>query len=196
MVVRLLLPAFAQSKDAEVGKELARALQHSAGAEALSLGELDQTLRGFPAEVRALAQPLRDKLTERHKQHAAYLAGVDAELRLLKGNAESGQDVFFSRKIGCYGCHRAAGTGGSVGPDLSQIGRFRSRAELLESIVFPSLVIVPEFRSYTVATKDGKLTTGLIVRESTESLHLRTAELAEVRIARTDVEAWPRPACR
>ncbi len=96
--------------------------------------------------------------------------------------------MFFSRKVGCYGCHRAAGQGGIVGPDLSQIGRFRSRAELLESIVFPSLVIAPEFRSYTFATKDGKLTTGLIVRESNEALHLRTADLAEVRLARQDIE--------
>jgi putative heme-binding domain-containing protein len=188
MVVRLLLPAFARSTDAEVGKELAGALKRSAGAEALSLAELDQALRGFPADVQALAQALRDKLRERQKQQATYLAGVDKDLTALKGNAAAGRDVFFSRKIGCYGCHRAAATGGSVGPDLSQIGRFRNRTELLESIVFPSLIIVPEFRSYTVATKDGKVTTGLVVRESNEALHLRTAELAEVRIARKDVD--------
>jgi putative heme-binding domain-containing protein len=96
--------------------------------------------------------------------------------------------VFFSRKVGCYGCHRAAGTGGQVGPDLSQIGRFRSRAELLESIVFPSLVIAPEYRSYRISTKSGKLVTGLIVREGADAIHLRTPDLAEVRIARGDLE--------
>jgi putative heme-binding domain-containing protein len=188
LVVRALLPAFARSGDAEVGRELAEALLHSPGAEALSLAELEQAIRGYPAEVRALVQKLRDKLQARQQQQAAYLAGIGGELAGIKGSAEAGRSVFFAPKVGCYGCHRAAGKGGSVGPDLSQIGRFRSRAELLESIVFPSLVVAPEFRSYTITTKAGKLVTGLIVRESAEALHLRTADLAEVRVARTDVE--------
>jgi putative heme-binding domain-containing protein len=188
LVVRLLLPAFARSKDVDVGKDLAGALKRSPGAEALSLAELDQAFRGFPAEVHALTQELRDKLKERQKQQAAYLGEVTADLGKLKGNADAGRDVFFSRKVGCYGCHRAVGKGGNVGPDLSHIGRFRSRPELLESIVFPSLIIAPEFRSYTIATKNGKSVTGLVVRENTEALHLRTADLAEVRVARKDIE--------
>jgi putative heme-binding domain-containing protein len=188
MVVRLLLPAFTRSKDVEVGTALVQALKRSAGAEALSLTELEQTLRGYPEEVQALAAPLRDKLKARQQQQAAYLAGLSSELGKLPGDAEAGRAVFFSRKVGCYGCHRAAGPGGNVGPDLSQIGRFRSPSELLESVVFPSLVIVPEFRSFTIATKDGKQATGLIVRESAEALHLRTADLAEVRLARKDID--------
>jgi putative heme-binding domain-containing protein len=188
LVVRSLLPAFTHSGDAEVGRELAEALQRSPGAEALSLAELEHTMRGYPAEVRALTQKLQDKLQARQQQQAAYLAGLSGELGKIKGNAEAGRSVFFAPKVGCYGCHRAAGKGGSVGPDLSQIGRFRSRAELLESIVFPSLVIAPEFRSYTITTKAGKLVTGLVVRESAEALHLRMGDLAEVRLARKDVE--------
>jgi len=78
--------------------------------------------------------------------------------------------------------------GGQVGPDLSHIGGFRSRAELLESIVFPSLVIAPEFRSYRIGTKSGTFVTGLIVRESSDAIHLRTADLAEMRVARKDIE--------
>ncbi len=49
-----------------------------------------------------------------------------------------GKEVFFLKKAGCYACHRAAGKGGNVGPDLSQVGRFRTTRDLLESIVFPS----------------------------------------------------------
>src|SRR5262249_23176276 len=139
--VRLLLPAYARSQDVDVGKDLAGALKRSPGAEALSLAELDQAFRGFPAEVQALTHGLRDKWKQREKQKAAYLAEVTADLGKLKGNADAGRDVFFSRKVGCYGCHRAAAKGGNVGPDLSHIGRFRSRAELLESVVFPSLII-------------------------------------------------------
>jgi putative heme-binding domain-containing protein len=47
---------------------------------------------------------------------------------------------------------------------------------------------VPEFRAYSVVTASGKIVTGLIVRESAEAIDLRTADLAEVRIARNDIE--------
>jgi putative heme-binding domain-containing protein len=188
LTLRLLLPAFARSQDGEVGKQLADALTRSRGAEALSLSELDQTIRGYTAEVRTAIQPLREKLRDRRKQPASYLNDLAGQLSKITADARAGREVFFSRKIGCYGCHRA-GTGGQVGPDLSQIGRFRSRAELLESIVFPSLVIAPEFRSYRIATKSGKVATGLIVRETSEVIDLRTQDLAEVRIARKDIEA-------
>jgi putative heme-binding domain-containing protein len=189
LTLRLLLPAFARSQDGEVGKQLAEALTRSPGAEALSLGELDQTFRGYPAEVRTVIQALREKLTDRRKQQAAYITSLSAQLTKTTGDARVGREVFFSRKVGCYGCHRAADTGGQVGPDLSQIGRFRSRAELLESIVFPSLVIAPEFRSYRIGTKSGKTVTGLIVRGGSDAVHLRTPDLAEVRIARKDIDA-------
>jgi putative heme-binding domain-containing protein len=115
---------------------------------------------------------LREKLKARHEGQARYLAALATELSKVNGNAEAGRGVFFSSKIGCYGCHRVAGQGGNVGPDLSQIGRFRTRAELLESIIFPSLVIAPEFRSYTLTTKNGKQVTGLIVHESEEAVSL------------------------
>jgi putative heme-binding domain-containing protein len=188
LTLRLLLPAFARSRDSAAGKTLANALARTPAAEALSPGELDQAFRGYPAEVQALTRGLRDKLEERRKGQAALLADLSAQVRQRKGDARAGREVFLSRKVGCYGCHRAAGTGGQVGPDLSLIGRFRSRDELLESIVFPSLVIVPEYRTYRIGTKSGKTVTGLIVRESGEALYLRTPDLAEVRIARNDVE--------
>jgi putative heme-binding domain-containing protein len=188
LVLRLLLPPFAKTKDGRVGTALVDALQRCPAAEALSLAELDKALKSFTEEVRARARPLRDKLVARQKDQMRYLATLKGELDQLRGNAEAGQQVFLSPKFACYGCHRAAGRGGQVGPDLSRIGKIRSPAELLESIVFPSLAIAPEFRTYQISTRDGRAFTGLIFRDSTEALYLRTAQLEEVRIARKDVE--------
>jgi len=187
-VLRLLLPVFAKASDAKVGTALVESQQSAAGAEALTAAELDKTLKGYPAEVRTRAQGLREKLAIRQKGQAEYLAKLTAELAQLRGNADAGHEIFLSPKVGCYGCHRAVGRGGDVGPDLSKIGRFRSRAELLESVVFPSLTIAPEYRLYQVTTKDGRSVTGLIFRETADALHLRMTDLAEVRIARKDVE--------
>lgn len=59
---------------------------------------------------------------------------------------------------------------------------------MLESLIFPDLTVAPEFRSYQVATKDGRTVTGLVVRDSPDSLSLRTTDLAEIRVDRKDVE--------
>ncbi len=188
IVLRLLLPAFGKTADPRAGRALVEALRGSAAAEALAVAELDRALKGYPAEVRDGARELREKLLARQKGQAAYLAHVTAELASLKGDADAGQEVFLSPKVGCYGCHRAVGRGGNVGPDLSQIGRIRSRAELLESVLFPSLTIAPEYRPYQVETRDGRVVVGLVVRDTPEALTLRTTELAEVRIPRKEVE--------
>ena len=138
--------------------------------------------------ARAAARPLRTRLTARHQEQAGYLARLSAELRALPGDADRGKDVFFSKRAACYGCHRAAGKGANVGPDLSQVGRFRTPRDLLESVVFPSSSVVPEFRSYVVTTRDGRVHTGMIARETSDAIYLRTAQLAEIRVARSDVE--------
>src|SRR5262249_13083857 len=114
--------------------------------------------------------------------------GLTAELSRMKGEADAGHEVFLSQKAACVGCHFAVGRGGHVGPDLSRIGAFRTRAELLESIIFPSFTVAPEFRSYQVTTKAGKSLTGLVVREAADALTLRMTDLSEVRIPRADVD--------
>ncbi|HMF20427.1 MAG TPA: HEAT repeat domain-containing protein, partial [Gemmataceae bacterium] len=188
MTVPLLVTAFSKSIDPEVGRVLVSSLKKSPGAESLSAAELDQCLKSFPQETRALAKPLYDRLLVRHKEQAVFLAKVSSSLKNLSGNGERGKQVFFSRKVGCASCHRATGGGGNVGPDLSQVGRFRSQRDLLESIVYPSSSIVPEFRTYIVNTRAGTQVTGMIVRESSEAIYLRTPQLAEIRLARDNVE--------
>jgi putative heme-binding domain-containing protein len=188
MVAPLLAPAFARSHDADVGRALVTALPKSPGLDALGAVELERVLKNYPDEVRKAARPLHTRLQARREKQAAYLTRLALELNRVTCDPDNGKRIFFSRKVSCYGCHRAAGQGGAIGPDLSQVGRFRSRSDLLESIVFPSSSIVPEFRSYAITTSKGQVTSGIIMRESTDAIYLRTAELAEVRIARKDVD--------
>jgi putative heme-binding domain-containing protein len=187
-VLRSLLPVFARSGDREVGLALVDALGHNPSAEVLSPSELDQALASYPVEVKELAGPLRAKLAATQAGKAAYLARLSAELASLQGDADAGHELFLSQRLGCYGCHRAVGRGGTVGPDLSRIGQIRTRAELLESIVFPELIVAPEYRSFLVELRDGRVATGLVVRDDPDAITLRTADLAEARIARNDVE--------
>jgi putative heme-binding domain-containing protein len=187
-VLRSVLPVFARSDDRDVGSALVDALARNPAAEVLSPAELDRALEKNPVEVRDRARPLRAKLTARQAGKADYLARVSSELAPLRGNADVGHELFLSPKLGCYGCHRAVGRGGTVGPDLSKIGQIRTQAELLESILFPDLTVAPEYRSYLVETRDGRVMTGLVVRDDLDAITLRAADLAETRIARKDVE--------
>jgi putative heme-binding domain-containing protein len=187
-VLRSLLPVFARSGDREVGSALVDALERNPSAEVLSPVELDRALEKEPAEVKERAGPLRAKLAARQAGKAAYLARLSAELAPLRGDADAGHELFLSQRLGCYGCHRAVGRGGTVGPDLSRIGQIRTKAELLESILFPDLIVAPEYRSFLVETPDGRVATGLVVRDDPDAITLRTADLAEARIARSDVE--------
>jgi putative heme-binding domain-containing protein len=187
-VLRLLLPTFAKSADAEVGSALVDGLRRSSSAEVLNLTDLDRTLKNYPANVQERAKPLRDAIEARQRGKADYLARLKSELDALHGDADVGQEIFLSSKVGCVGCHRAVGRGGTIGPDLSRIGQIRTQAELLESLIFPDLTIAPEFRSFQVATKDGRTVTGLIVADSGDAISLRATDLSETRVPRAEID--------
>ena len=87
-----------------------------------------------------------------------------------KGDAESGERIFFHpRGPRCFACHRVDGRGAAIGPDLSYVGRSTSREKLIESILVPSKEIAPQFTSWHVATRDGKVRLGMIVEEGPNS---------------------------
>jgi putative heme-binding domain-containing protein len=188
VLLRLLLPMFARGTDPEVGRALVAALEKNHATEALSPAELDQTLRSYADDVRRQAERLRRKLVELQREKAEYLARLSAEIEPVRGDPDAGQEVFLSSKAGCFGCHRAVGRGGTIGPDLSRIGAIRTQSELLESIVFPGRTIAPEYRPYRVALRDGRVATGLVVQQAGDALLLRTTDLAEIRINRGELE--------
>jgi len=188
LTLPLLVPAYSDAADGAVGVALFKALLKSPGAGALSPDEVHALMKRFPAEVHEVARPLVAKLAEREREQEVYLTQLVDRTLQSPGNPERGREVFFSQKVGCYGCHRLEGKGGAVGPDLSLVGRFRDPRALLEAVVFPSSTIVPEFRSFAIVTRNGKTTSGMIVAETTDAVYLRTSQLAEIRLARKDIE--------
>src|SRR5262249_34961809 len=50
----------------------------------------------------------------------------------LKGDPKRGEAVFFTESVQCAKCHKIGDKGVSLGPDLSTIGKTRTRAELVE----------------------------------------------------------------
>jgi uncharacterized repeat protein (TIGR03806 family) len=96
---------------------------------------------------------------------------------------ESGRTAF--RQTGCSQCHRFAGEGGSVGPELTGVGRRLPPRDLLESILLPSTAIAEGYANTEIETGSGEVVVGRIEREDDRVLVLRpvsaTDELVTIR---------------
>ncbi len=85
------------------------------------------------------------------------------------GNVENGGRLFAAQ---CASCHRVAGRGGRIGPDLTRIGTSRSRAAMVREIRTPSEWIPPSFETVTVVTKDGQRIRGIKKNEDVFSIQV------------------------
>ena len=85
------------------------------------------------------------------------------------GNVENGASVFQAQ---CASCHRVAGRGGRLGPDLSRIGVARSRAALVREIRTPSDWMPPTYETVTLVTKDGQRIRGAKKNEDVFSIQV------------------------
>ena len=185
--ISALLAPFEEKLTAELAKQLWDAIDQSPGAEAAPARLLIRLVELLPAESE----------TERREIIAALNrhAGVDPrklkqlEQELPTGGVPSGKLVFFGRKAACSACHRVGSEGGKIGPDLSKVGERRNQRDLLEAVVFPNASLARGFESHAILTADGVNLTGLVVRETPDSLFLRTNDQREIRLKRADVEA-------
>ena len=112
-----------------------------------------------------------------------------AQLLSMKGDAEQGRRLFFDvADIQCRNCHKIAGRGTEVGPDLSQIGKKYNRAKLLDNILNPSREIDPKYVVHLVQTDDGIVHTGLIVKRNESEVVLKDAKNKLIHLSSEQVE--------
>lgn len=89
------------------------------------------------------------------------------------GDPERGKAVF-TGKGECMNCHRVAGSGRRVAPDLTAIGTLRSPGALERSLVDPTAAMLPFNRFVRAVTKDGKVITGRRLNEDTYTVQIIT----------------------
>ncbi len=137
-------------------------------------GDLDtlrtrQLLNHSQPNIRVLAgKLLHDNLpADRQETLQKYQAALT-----LKGDGKRGQEIF---KKNCATCHRVAGIGIDVAPDIADT-RTKTLSGLLTDILVPNQAIDNNYVNYVVSTKDGKTLTGIIVAETASSITLKRAE--------------------
>jgi putative heme-binding domain-containing protein len=90
-----------------------------------------------------------------------------------RGDSKRGRAIFDdSRGVGCIKCHRVNGAGGEGGPDLSRVASTYDRAELIESVLFPSKKVADGFCTTRLALRDGRIISGLVTLEMDQRLVL------------------------
>jgi len=123
---------------------------------------------------------------------ARRITGKDLEQFLsdvrTDGDAARGEAIYRRADQACMKCHAIGGAGGQVGPDLSGIGASAQADYLLESLLEPGKKIKENYHSLVVATDDGRIVTGVKVRQADRALLLRDAEDRMVEIPLDSIE--------
>lgn len=78
-------------------------------------------------------------------------------------NFEQGKLMFDATR--CSSCHLMRGEGGSIGPDLTQLGTRFSTKDMLEAIIDPNKVVSDQYAATVFTMKDGSSILGRLTNE-------------------------------
>jgi putative heme-binding domain-containing protein len=184
--LRDLIRPFGKTLQPEVADAFLSGLESARSFERLSVTEVSDVIKRFPADLLPRANVLLDRLKTLDQQR---LETLDRLVPLVRdADPQRGRSVFFAEKSKCATCHRVGKNGGVIGPDLTTIGSNRSTNDLMESIVFPSASIVRQYETQTLLTADGEVFSGIITRETADAIELQQQTGTPVTIDQADVE--------
>ena len=101
-----------------------------------------------------------------------------------KRDISAGHNSFIKN---CATCHKAHGTGFTLGPDLTSEFR-RAEETIVQDILAPSSKIAGGYETYVIETKDGRVLSGVLASESGSSLALNLPEGQQLDVLRKDIK--------
>ena len=105
------------------------------------------------------------------------------------GKPADGRAIFQNvNGVGCIKCHSVGGQGGQVGPSLDSIGTKYTRAQILESVLYPSKQIAAGYEQTMVRTKDGQVFSGVIRQETADQITMYDSTANKIVIRKSDVD--------
>ena len=186
MEFRGLLPAFERGANDELGAKLLDALKTSKNARGLRAEMLKPVFAKYPQAVQDAAAEFLAGLNPNAGAQAAHL---DELLKKLPaGDVQRGHVVLKSAKAACTSCHATGYLGGTLGPDLTSVGKTRTERDLLEAIVYPSASFVRSYEPYVVRTQSGERFTGILKKDAPDEIILAIDPKTEKHIPRAEIE--------
>lgn len=134
----------------------------------------DKSIKARAAAIFDTTATKRDELIRK------FSAAVD-----LPGDAKKGRELYLAR---CASCHRLAGEGNALGPDLESV-RTTGREKLLTSVLDPNREVAPAFAGYVIETADDETHIGLIDSETASAVTLKMAYAATVTVPRDQIKS-------
>jgi putative heme-binding domain-containing protein len=134
----------------------------------------DKGVKELAAKVLTAPAGKRDDVVK------AFAAALD-----LKGDAKHGHEIYLAK---CSSCHRLAGEGSALGPDLETV-KNTGKEKMLTNILDPNREVAPNYTAYIVETKDGDSQVGVIASETASSVTLRMALGMEVVLGRDEIKS-------
>ena len=123
--------------------------------------------------------PARGRSRARPSRRRPAVVGLLSEAR-AHGDARRGAEVFASARFACLSCHKVAGQGGEIGPELTAAGACVPAEELVESLLWPKARVKEGYEAVAVETRDGRVRQGYRQSETAAEIVLRDPASGEV----------------
>jgi putative heme-binding domain-containing protein len=121
--------------------------------------------------------PADQRLAEQLRRHRAQFLSA-------KPDPAAGAVAFEKH---CAVCHQLGGKGAKIGPQLDGVGA-RGLDRLLEDLLDPNRNVDQAFRASTLLLKNGRLLTGLVLREEGDVVVVADNQGKEQRVAKGEIE--------
>lgn len=181
------LPAFESTALTATLESLVSNLTSADFFPSISPSQLVDALKNWPETHRRFAGALIDNLEQLKADKAQQLE--ERLTALVPGDVARGRDIFNSAKAACLTCHEFGYLGGDLGPDLTRIGRIRSRRDLLEALLFPSESLVRAYETHQVTLKTGETYRGILEENSASRIALKLAPQTSVTLEKSTVDS-------
>lgn len=151
----------------------------------LSAQALTELRHIYAGNKEAEAGPLFAKEIKQHTLDEYMQASVG-----LLGDPARGLKLFTEPGgVNCVACHRVAGQGNDLGPDLSGIGTQFDRRALAESVLYPSKTVREGYQQITIEMKDDEEVSGVVKGETAETLILLDSSGREHKLPRPFIKS-------
>jgi putative heme-binding domain-containing protein len=106
---------------------------------------------------------------------------------LAGGVPKRGELLFFSDQARCSQCHAFGGRGGTIGPNLTDVGR-KGKDQIYRSIAAPSVEISPDYVPYTIAARDGRVLAGVVRAEGADAIRVTDTGAKTTTLRRDEID--------